>query len=397
MELVLRRSDAAWVGLQPTEVVERKGLGHPDTICDAIAEEVSRRLCHHYLGRFGEVLHHNVDKVLLVGGSSHVWLGGGEVVAPMEIYLAGRATEEYRGERIPIHELAIDACDAWLRAHLRCLNVDRDVRIMSRLRPGSHSLAALFGRSSTAPLANDTSCGVGFAPLTETERLVLAVERHLNAADTKRRHPGIGEDIKVMAVRRGTHVALTVSAAIISRHVQSVDEYENVKRCVHELVQDEAGRVSSLDVSVVVNAADRMNRGEMYLTVTGTSADSGDDGEVGRGNRVNGLITPYRAMSMEAAAGKNPVTHLGKLYNLAANRIAASLLSHVDGVISADCLLVSTIGEPIFDPQLVDVRLAIGDSDVSTRREAIRDIVAGALRDMADVHTALGALNVSMF
>ena len=76
---------------QPVEIVERKGIGHPDTICDALAEELSRNLCAYYLENFGLVLHHNVDKALLWGGSSLPKYGGGQIKAPIEIFLAGRA------------------------------------------------------------------------------------------------------------------------------------------------------------------------------------------------------------------------------------------------------------------------------------------------------------------
>ncbi|MCA1409472.1 S-adenosylmethionine synthase, partial [Ensifer sp. IC3342] len=76
----------------PVEVVERKGLGHPDTICDALAETLSRNLCREYRQRLGRILHHNVDKALLCGGRSTPAFGGGSVDAPIDIYLAGRAT-----------------------------------------------------------------------------------------------------------------------------------------------------------------------------------------------------------------------------------------------------------------------------------------------------------------
>ncbi len=54
------------------EVVERKGAGHPDTICDALAETLSRNLCREYQSRFGYILHHNVDKALLCGGRANL-------------------------------------------------------------------------------------------------------------------------------------------------------------------------------------------------------------------------------------------------------------------------------------------------------------------------------------
>ena len=37
------------------EIVECKGLGHPDTICDGIAEELSLTLSRHYLAEYGKI------------------------------------------------------------------------------------------------------------------------------------------------------------------------------------------------------------------------------------------------------------------------------------------------------------------------------------------------------
>jgi S-adenosylmethionine synthetase len=379
------------------EVVERKGLGHPDSICDAIAEQVCVRLCRHYLERFGQILHHNVDKVLLVGGTAHPWFGGGEVTVPMEIYLAGRATWEHHGERIPIHELAIDACDHWLRTHISGLDVDHDVRIISRLRPGSESLTGLFARNGATPLANDTSFGTGFAPFTDLERMVLAVERKLNQADTRRHHPAIGQDVKIMGVRKGTEVELTIACAFISRHVRDVDEYVRMKARVQELALHEARGVGRLQVSAVVNAADDPAHGDLYLTVTGTSAESGDDGEVGRGNRASGLITPYRPMTMEAVAGKNPVTHVGKLYNLLASRMAADVVTGCPGVTGAECVLVSGIGRSVSDPRLVDLCVRLdSDVDLSDLRPHLHEIVAGSLKHVPDIRNALLQQGVSI-
>jgi S-adenosylmethionine synthetase len=323
------------------EVVERKGIGHPDTICDGIAEHLCARLCRHYRQRFGAILHHNVDKVLLVGGGARAAFGGGEILQPIEIYLAGRVTGD-------VEELAVESAREWLRAHLGHVDVERGVRIIPRLRAGSRDLTTLFRRES---LANDTSCGAGFAPLTELERVVLAVERRLNAPETKRRHPEIGEDVKVMGVRRDARIALTVGCAFVARHLRDLDDYADKKTRAVALAADAARSVTGYDVDVAMNVADDPARGDVYLTVSGTSAEAGDDGEVGRGNRVSGLITPYRPMTLEAAAGKNPVTHVGKLYNVLAHRIAAA----IEGVTSATCVLVSQIGRPVRAPQLADV------------------------------------------
>src|SRR6266699_582001 len=90
------------------EVVERKGAGHPDTICDALAETLSRNLCREYQSRFGRILHHNVDKALLCGGRAMPAFGGGSLIAPINVYLAGRAIAEVGNDVIPIEELAIE-------------------------------------------------------------------------------------------------------------------------------------------------------------------------------------------------------------------------------------------------------------------------------------------------
>jgi S-adenosylmethionine synthetase len=365
---------------QPIEVVERKGLGHPDTICDALAEGLSLALSRFYRERFGAVLHHNVDKALLWGGRSRPAYGGGEVLAPVEIYLAGRATAEWRGVRVPIEELAVEGSRSWIDVHLPHLDARQHVRIHPLVRPGSAELVDLYlrAREGEAPPANDTSCGVGWAPLSRLEAVVLHVERTLNSAPAKASHPEIGEDVKVMGVRRGEAIELTVACALVGRHVSKLEDYLEKRARIAALVQESALALAGGEVRVSVNAADDPARESVYLTVTGTSAESGDDGEAGRGNRVNGLIAPGRPMTLESAAGKNPVTHVGKLYNLAAGLIAQELVDRVAGIEEAHCWFVSRIGSPIDRPQIAHVRLR----DAEGRPPGIHaDAVEAIVRD----------------
>ncbi len=343
------------------EMVERKGRGHPDTICDALAEELSRSLCRFYVERCGMVLHHNVDKVLLWGGAARPAFGGGEVLAPIEIYLAGRATCEVAGVQVPLEELAIAGSSAWIRRNLRALDPDRHVRIHCLVRTGSADLVDLFLRQqrSGVPLANDTSVGVGYAPRTDLENAVTAVEARLNSSELKATCPEVGEDVKVLGIRRRDRISLTVACAFLGRFVTDVGDYTVKKERVRATALEAARRVTARDVSVEVNTADDLAAGKVYITVTGTSAEAGDDGQAGRGNRANGLITPYRPMTVEAASGKNPVSHVGKLYQVAAQRVAMALVAELDGVAAAECYLVSQIGRPICDPQVADVKLQV--------------------------------------
>jgi S-adenosylmethionine synthetase len=342
----------------PVEVVERKGLGHPDTICDALAETLSQNLCRIYRQRFGRILHHNVDKALLCGGRSAPAFGGGSVDVPIAIYLAGRATSQIGDKAIPVEEIAIEGSRSWLRSNLHALDVDRHVRIHPLIRPGSQDLRNLFTRNNRTPLANDTSFGTGYAPASALERLVLAVERFINGRDRRQEHPAWGEDVKVMGVRHGQSVRLTVACAMIDRHIAHVDDYLAEKSALSDLVQELAPRHGFQECEVGINTADADRSGRLFLTVTGTSAEAGDDGQVGRGNRVNGLITPCRPMSLEAAAGKNPVTHVGKIYNVLAQRIAATIVNTIPGVDAAHCLIVSRIGDPVNRPSALHVKVA---------------------------------------
>jgi len=352
----------------PVEIVERKGAGHPDTICDALAESLSLALCRYYRKHFGLILHHNVDKALLWGGRSETAFGGGRIVEPMELFLAGRATRDVDGKSVPVEELVEDTVRHWFDTNMHAMDADQ-VRVHSLIRPGSGELVDLYRRQQQTgvALANDTSCGVGYAPLDELERLVLETERHLNAAETKARCPAIGEDIKIMGVRREGGIALTVACAFIDRYIADMDEYRQSKRQVEELILETAARCTRLPVSVDINTADSEEKEGVYLTVSGTSAEAGDDGEAGRGNRINGLITPYRPMNMEAAAGKNPVTHVGKLYSIVARQAAAAIVEQIPVVEAAQCYLVSRIGHPVDAPQVVDIRLQLQEGAALSR------------------------------
>lgn len=364
------------------EVVERKGLGHPDSICDALAEELSCRLSRYYLDRFGAIAHHNVDKALLWGGAARPAFGGGDVLEPMEIFLAGRATREFEGISVPVEEIAEACVRDWFGDHMHAVDPERHVRVHCLIRPGSPDLVDLFARQlkTGVALANDTSCGVGFAPTSELERVVGRVERELNSAAVRRDHPEAGEDIKVMGVRRGNHTSLTVAIALIDRFIGDIGDYANKKAALAELAAGIAREETPEAVSLALNAGDDVDSGNVYLTVTGTSAEAGDDGEVGRGNRANGLITPFRPMTMEAVAGKNPVSHVGKLYNIAAQRISAEIVAKVDAVTDAQCCLVSQIGRPVTDPETanVQIRTVAGVAAAEVAPE-VADIVGGRI------------------
>ncbi|MCD6458021.1 MAG: methionine adenosyltransferase [Thermoproteales archaeon] len=387
----------------PMEFVERKGKGHPDFIADSIAEISSIGLSKYYLEHYGRILHHNVDKVLVVGGQAAPRFGGGEVLQPIYILISGRATTDVKLENgtienIPIGPILLGEAKKWIMENFRFLNPEKHVIIDYKVGKGSADLVHVFEREKEFPHANDTSLGVGYAPLTETEKLVLKVEEVLNSEDVKKQYPAIGEDIKVMAVRQNNKIDLTVAAAIISKFIHDIDEYIAVKEEVEEIVYKVAEKITDKEVKVYVNAADNESTGKeesIYLVVTGTSAEHGDDGQTGRGNRANGLITPMRPMSLEATAGKNPVNHVGKLYNVIAN-LAAKKIAKIEGVKEAYVILLSQIGKPINEPLRASIDLILEEGvsfnsvkyeaqhilseDLNNVRKITQDILEGKIR-----------------
>jgi len=374
-----------------TELVERKGLGHPDYIADSASEAASRALCKYYLKEFGMILHHNLDKTLLVGGQSNPMFGGGYVIEPMYIIVSGRATTEVRTEdgevKIPFGTLIVNSVKEWIKNNFRYLDPEEHVIVDYMVRKGSVDLVSLFdaSRRGKAPLANDTSIGVGYAPLSTLEKLVLETERMLNSREYKSRNPAVGEDIKVMGLRRDKEIVLTIASAIVDREVRDIDEYMSVKEQVVEDILDLASKIASnYRVVVNVNTADMPEKKIVYLTVTGTSAEHGDDGATGRGNRANGLIPPMRPISMEATAGKNPVSHVGKIYNVVAYRIAEKIYRSIDGFREVYVELLSQIGKPIDQPLIASIKV-LPDNEDNVTSDKVNEAIGIADEELANI------------
>jgi S-adenosylmethionine synthetase len=356
----------------PVEFVERKGKGHPDSLSDRAAEELSISLCEYYLANYGRIYHHNVDKCVLVGGQADAVFGGGAIKEKIYLLLVGRAAAKIDGREVPIEKLAQDTTKEWLQKEMHYYDIEKNIEIGTKIRPGSIDLVGNYNLKDEVPLANDTSFGVWYGPNTDLENVVLAIEKELNSSDTKRAHPEIGEDIKVMGVRRGSQINVTIACALISHFVPDDSRYRESKDIVKEIAEKVAAKHTSLPVRIAVNTADNFDKEIYYLTVTGTSAEHGDDGQVGRGNRANGLITPFRPMTLEATAGKNPINHTGKIYNITASKIVGRIRKDYPEIEQVSCYIVSEIGKPINQPQAVNIELfSARDSKIQSDVESI--------------------------
>ncbi len=364
---------------QAVELVERKGIGHPDSICDSIMEATSVALCRQYEKTFGRIVHHNIDKCLLVAGKTSPHIGGGSVDEPMRLVFGDRAIYEINGKKVPVGEIAVATAEEWLRKNLRFVDPKKHMIFQNEIKPGSPELTDIFDRKEIG--ANDTSAAVGYAPFTDTERIVLATERYINSPEFKKLYPEAGEDIKVMGMRRKRHVTLTVAMAFVDRFVESEKGYFARKAEMATAIETFVGKQNCHfdKVTIDLNTLDVQGRGEdgMYLTVLGTSAEGGDCGQVGRGNKVNGVIALNRPMGTEAAAGKNPIAHVGKIYTLLTHDIADKIYKGVPGLTEVYVWLCSQIGHPIDKPLIASAQLVLQPgaklSDVQKPVEAIME------------------------
>lgn len=374
---------------QPVEIVERKGVGHPDSMCDAIMDKVSVELSKVYLKEFGAILHHNTDKSLLVAGDVECKFGGGIVNEPMLLIFGDRATFGANGKDVPVEDIAINTAKNWLKDNIRFVDPDKHMKYQVAIRHGSQGLTDIFKRETCMFGANDTSAAVGYAPMTRTESMVLETERYVNSKDFKKRFPAGGEDVKVMGFKNRKVLNLTIAMAFVDRFVESEKDYMRKKEDIQTDVQDWVNKKAAFEeVTVFVNTLDVEGRGVdgVYLSVLGTSADGADSGQVGRGNKVNGVISLNRPIGTEAAAGKNPVSHVGKIYNALTHQIARSICKEVPEVAETCVWLLSQIGMPIDQPAIAAAQVVMNDGTILDKKiqNRITEVIDVELANIED-------------
>jgi S-adenosylmethionine synthetase len=371
-DVLVKPLSRAPVDRQEYEMCEHKGIGHPDTIADAACEAASRELSLAYRERFGQIMHHNLDKGLLIAGSSVPRFGGGAIAAPMKLIICGRATTH--GGKIDAREIAAAAARRYLQQHIRC---DPDqFRIATEIKEGSSNLQAVMPGRRGLVLCNDTSFGVGFAPYSRLEQAVLQLAKVLKSDEFRRDFPAAGDDYKIMAYRRDSQgvPVMTVALAMIDKPVASANQYFALKQAIRDRLLSNLAAPVEIRINVLDDVDSKDEHG-IYLTVTGLSAEMGDDGQVGRGNRASGMITPNRAMSLEAVAGKNPVSHVGKIYNVMATLMARDIHENIAAVEEINVLLLSAIGRPIGQPQAAVAELNVKGKITAALKGQVRAIV----------------------
>lgn len=376
------------------EIVERKGVGHPDTLCDTIAEKISQAYSQYCLNHYGIILRHMVDKIALSGGSSKVMFGSGEMKKPIKLYLNCRFTRTFQQEEIPYLKIVKDVVYKHFSEILPLLDLDNWLVIVDNTHsaPGPGVVYESDGSTNNerqfffevpnegfasyhdnSLRSNDTSTAVAYSPLSATEKIAILIETTLNSQEMKEHHPYVGSDIKVMIKRKRNDMDITVCIPFVAAYTPSKEFYfekiDFLKNFVSTLVKTS---FSQFNVTVSVNTRDNSNNSDYYLTLTGSAIESGDEGVVGRGNRYNGIIPFTRHMSMEACCGKNPVYHVGKLYTAICSLISEQIFNQTG--LETYVYLTSQMGRNLSDPWLACVEIC-GKEATPNERKIIEEIV----------------------
>ncbi len=378
------------------EIVERKGLGHPDTICDLVMDQISVELSKLYLKETGTIQHHNMDKSMLVAGQTENKFGGGKVTKPIKFVMGDRATFEVNGKKLQIEDLAITTAKSWFENNLRYVK-DEHIQYQLEIGTSSQELRSIF-KTPELFVSNDTSALVGYAPFTKTESAVLETERYINSKKFKKEFPESGEDVKVMGFRKNNDLELTVAMAFVDSYVTSESHYfirkNEMKQSINEF--HKGGDFDKVNISI--NNLDSKNKGfeGLYLTVLGTSADNADSGQVGRGNMANRVISLSRPAGAEATAGKNPASHIGKIYNAMSFRIAKQIHNNIPDI-EVLVWMYNIIGKPVNEPQAIVVQpISENKLDASKIKGQVNEIIEKNLDNMNEfcMDLALGKIEI---
>lgn len=330
------------------EILERKGLGHPDTLADALAEELSIGFSCYTRDQFGAILHHNFDKVSILGGSSRVTFNVSEMTSPIRVILNGRATQSFGSTAIPVRDILEDIVYKFFSDRFTPFLERKDIRIIYELSTSSTPGAVEGYSGATANprhrwfsprslddlpelktlSCNDTAVACYTPPTTLLSRHVLEIERLIHSSPTNN-DGRVGTDIKIMGARYDRQVKLTIAIPLLANRIGSIDEFFDTLKSIKKYLT-EAFREQYPDhrYDVTINPLDNRATGDIYMTHCGSCIETGDEGVVGRGNRLGGLIRVNRPISMEGICGKNPVYHTGKVLAGAAYLITHDIFSN---------------------------------------------------------------------
>lgn len=326
------------------EIVERKGLGHPDSLADGLANAISVSYSKYCLKNFGHVLHHNVDKLYIGGGMFLSKYQETKMVEPIKVVINGRFSNKFGNRKINLKTIQEKAVKDYLGMILPSLNLKTDIKIVSNSTQNMPNMNNPYWYTprdvkdlpeQKKLYANDTAVVVAHSPLTTTEQLTLNLEYFFwskTRSSIKPKYKHYGQDIKVMSIRNKNSINCTICVPVISKYIKSEKDYfSRVAKIEQELQKYANGFLKQKEFSAKINVnPSEGNVPKKYILGLGSCIEGGEEGIVGRGNYYNGLISIFRPSSVEAPFGKNPFYHTGRVLAYVLNKISSRIYSETN-------------------------------------------------------------------
>lgn len=376
LKIFQKKQESAFPEKSLFELVELKGQGHPDTLADTIATQLAIDYSNWWLENGGckieTIPHYNFDKLLIAGGETKKKWGGGTTLEPAKVTLAGNGTTSLGEITIPLDKIAEQVVKKVVTN-----NIHPHFSFKAINRISSSSIALSQNYSNTILRSNDTSFGSGHHPNSPLEELVLTIDERLR--ELRSEMPWLGSDVKTMGKRIKDNYHFTIAAAFIDQYIQDETDYLEKKRRLEE----EISLLIPERAVLKVNQNDKEGAQGIenyYLTVTGSSAEQDDPGEIGRSNRVTGYIAPLRQQSLEAIAGKNLIRHIGGFFNFWAKEIAKKIWEKYS--IASQVILLCKIGQPIQKPQ---VFVTLLEQENISLQSIVLEVVEGHLEMVQEI------------
>lgn len=385
------------------EFVERKGVGHPDTMCDAIAELASRYYSQYFYDKYQLFAHHWFDKVMLIGGESSISYGKGELIVPYKAIFGGKCVRSFMGEDVPLLDIFKRAVSDVMSSVLTGFNADKHIIVVnetvsyqgpsrrnSRYRP--ENVEDLVSPLDFNRVSNDCNMLSSFYPLSKLENIVLSLENMLNSKSFKEKYPYVGSDIKIVGTRKYEDYFLLVNLPFVANYVSSFEQYTEFSQEIKDIINKFVKQQFGIECDLLFNPSNHKNA--PYLTALGSAGDSGDVGVVGRGNRINGLITPMRCMSIEAPAGKDPIDHTGKLYGIVADRISKKVYELINKPVETYIFVAKS--SPLVKPDEVVVKIGKEELSLNDKKE-IEQLVESELKNAYKITDELVNIGITLW
>lgn len=395
MKIILLNNKIFSAAIQPVEMVERKGIGHPDTLADIVAETFSNKYSVYTSRKFGYICNHAVDKIALLGSKSEVGFGEAKTITPITACLFGKAVKNVGSQKIDIFSLFKESVEEVFIRVFRNPEILKVIKYEINVHDGIgfdhpksfyQPLTKLDLKKNLDDLrSNDSVMCSAYAPYSIVEKICVFIENFLNSDKFKERFPETGFDIKVLATKINCQpIDITICIPFICSRTPSKDFYAlQLQKIEKTLSYKVRSHWPTEKVKLFLNTKDDGGK-YAYLTVFGSALDKGDQGMVGRGNRYNGVISINREMSLEAPAGKNPLHHSGKIYNTIAFNIAKEIYQKYK---AENCVNISARnGDFLSEPSYFIVK---SEKSLNGHKSEIEDLIKKSLKNTSQLTSSI--------